>query len=303
MDDLAVTAGAVTDSNLPLDGALGELTLSEFMTLWRETDLIIPLKLVGANPYEPGFIGAVRGTWGQYLLDEEAKGCDRAHHLLNIVFRQRLPALPQGGMIARPIVFETDVLNTANLIIRVRFFGFGDSLVNAVAESLPAALARGVWIRGHRFRVQVQELSLSRVEGLEWEAALPPNDLLTVHFDSPYVTGAHHSSPNPVALLDSLTRRVCGLCRWHGFELITDPNWKKEIHDASIDASALTLQSWLRHTNRNETRRSIVMIGFSGRLVLSNPPDKLVQLIVFGARCHAGARTSFGLGRYHMAIV
>lgn len=287
-----------TNPEFSLDGELGEIGLADLLSMWRESDLCFGLKLVGANPHEPGLIGALRGTWGQHLIDAEAAGCTQAHQLLNIIFRDTLPSLSESGMIARPVVIETDIHTSGNVSIRIRCFGFSDYLISAIRKTFPEALKKGVWIRGFRFGVIVKDTTISRLESLPVPARRSPTQQLSLHFRSPYVTGKKHCSPDAITLLESLLRRVSGLCRWHGFKLAPDNDFIQTLSTLNIDMSKIVLQSWLRHSNRHNMRQPIVMIGFTGNLVISDPCKKTIQLVTLGAQCHAGARTAFGLGRY-----
>ena len=97
---------------------------------------------MGANPHEQGLIVALRGRWGQHLIEAEAAGCTQAHHLLNIIFRDTLPILTEGRLIARPVVIETDIHTSGNVSIRIRCFGFGDHLISAIRKTFPEALKK-----------------------------------------------------------------------------------------------------------------------------------------------------------------
>jgi hypothetical protein len=250
--------------------------------------------------------GKVRGAWGDVLKDSASpralagEPCPwRPPCGLDVFFRAQ-GRLAGGLEIPKPFVIRvTYVPDKKLVVIELALFGLAGEYAPAAVQSLAAALQHRLrWARGQRAGCRVEMLTLrqagavSPLEG-EYKACL--------RFITPLSQrSGRESIVNPASLVTGLGGRLSGLARWHGVELAADFAAIKGIAQGlQWEAQERDAPRWFRQSQR-QGARGIPMSGFLGDIRLRGDLLALAPLLALGQRCHAGGRTSLGMGRYRL---
>jgi len=114
---------------------------------------------------------------------------------------------------------------------------------------------------------------------------------------------ARRAHADPASLITSLANRASGLARWHGVCLDV-PGPALAVEAAQLAAGArwqdAAPRSWVRGSRAQGRRMQIE--GLTGCLSLPPAGGLVSALLVIGAQCHAGGRTTSGMGRYALRL-
>lgn len=302
---------------------MGEFSLSRFLLepeeqvglsglcrLWREIVVRAVCRMEPA-PWGLGIppwvlAGKVRGAWGEELKASASPRALAGEPCpwvppcgLDVFFR--IQGKLTGGLeIPKPFVLRVTYAPEKKLVvIELALFGLAGEYAPAAVQSLAAALQHRLrWARGQRAGCRVEMLTLRQADPVlllegEYKACL--------RFLTPLSQrSGQEQMVNPPSLITGLAGRLSGLARWHGVELAADFSAVKSIAQGlQWEAHEKEPVHWFRQSQR-QGARTIPMSGFWGDIWLRGDLLPLVPLLALGQRCHAGGRTTLGMGRYHL---
>jgi hypothetical protein len=103
-------------------------------------------------------------------------------------------------------------------------------------------------------------------------------------------------------LIPSLGNRIAGLARWQ--DCAVEADWRSIAdHARSLryDPGDLSPNGW-RRASRRQGRTDIPVEGLNGSLIIEGDLAPVWPLLALGVLCHAGGRSSLGLGRYELSL-
>ncbi len=260
---------------------------------------------------DPLFIDRLRGAAGNVLLRSASPDARRRQPCpwdppctLDTFFgRRRLTA---GLDLPKPFVMgvEADPDDPSLWHLTVTVFGMASDWAPALADAISRALDDGIHPPRGRRGPPDRFTVLDRKFVDKPESLAPPSGpadaLLT--FATPLIQD-RQGAPllDAGALLTGLGNRISGLARW--MDLKVDADWatlREEAHTRLWEAHAMAPVSLDRGSGR--TSKGLLR-GFTGSMLIRDLGPDLLNLLVLGTTCHAGAHAALGLGRYQLLIL
>ena len=274
-------------------------TFLELAGEWRETHLCLLVKSSGAIVHETAFLNAIRGAWGQILYGaasqaaRDKKVCPWSppcalDALFNNVEMMKFP---------RPYAFRADPLGGGEKNewdLRLILYGASGLWADEAMSALIQACGREITCDREKpvtLNILARDRSMPVTIPLVVER---PNGL--IHFVTPYRQTKGADDTDTLMFFKKLTKRIRGLARWHGIEIMDQwPDLLEQISRVSF----VPMKSEKGRSVRNPRRGQSYSVDTRvGTYVVQGMSSTLSALVQMGGSSHFGSGTGMGFGRY-----
>lgn len=274
---------------------------------WRMARITVRCDGEGGLADHPAIGARVRGAWGRALAAGASAGaldggpCPWAAPCAYDLFFNTHGHLTARLELPKPFVLSLEAQGR-DLVVLLTLFGIAADWAGEAADALVRALRGGLDMgRDRRAALDPVTRDIVVSQGLP----LPDPDQATVlTFQTPLVLRQDQAAhADPASLITSLANRVSGLTRWHGLCLDV-PGPALAVEAAQLAAGARWHEpehkAWTRGSQVQ--RRRMPVQGISGQLSLPPASPLVSALQAMGEHCHAGGRTTSGMGRYALLL-
>lgn len=287
--------------------AVRPVSIEATTAAWRMARITVRCAGEGRLADHQGVGARIRGAWGHALAagasPEALVGgpCPWPAPCAYDLFFNTHGHLTARLELPKPFVISLEAQGR-DLVVMLTLFGIAADWAGEAADALVRALRGGLDMgRDRRAALDPVRRDIAVSQGLP----LPEPDRGTVlAFQTPLVLRQDQTAhADPASLITSLANRVSGLARWHGLCLdVPGPALAAEAAKLAAGArwDGPARQSWMRGSQVQGRRMPVQ--GISGRLSLPPASPLVSALVIMGEHCHAGGRTTSGMGRYVLLL-
>ncbi len=290
------------------DERIAEFVLSESLIrgdaetlalLWQETTASVICRIPRGFEHGEWFGHAVRGAWGNRLLEIEKDWCGKPHGLLPSDALMGVHAKIGSNHIPPPYIFQWERQGD-KMHVSLVLFGVANQWRDIAFEAFLLAFEKGLSIGpGSRIRPSWKILDSGWKEhnSISLKRYLPNRYAV---FDTPFHPPGNKKNWEENFMIGLFTR-IKGIARWQNYRLLPDNVTFLQMLD-QLKISEVPHSDWLsviRRSSRSSTHQFQISATY-GMIEISRIPETVSPLLDIGSRTHWGENTNMAFGKYSL---